>query len=252
MIKLVVSDLDGTLLKQEETEICKPIKKRLRLLLDKGVKIAVASGRDYAELAPFFRDFKDEIYFISADGAYYSHKGNSLYERKIDMSDLSDAIKQCPGAPLVLRGKSLSYALGNPPKSELYRDTEFISHLNEIPKTEKIFKLIKFSAPLRLSKDSGLRLHWDGRSLGHFEYVSRYANKGAALSDLQNRLMLSPLDTAAIGDGPNDIPLFRGAKIKISVGDRCPELKSLATREAICGIGALSIILDEVSQGEKA
>lgn len=246
MIKLVVSDFDGTLLKDGEKELNTPIKRRLRRLLDKGVKFAVASGRDYADLAPFFADFKDAIYLICADGAYYEKGTHSLYERKIDNSTLSEAINSCPGASFVLRGVKSSYAIGNPPSAELYSDTKFIRSLSELPRDEKIFKLIKFSTPLRLPKDSGLRLHWDGRSLGYFEYVSRYANKGAALSDLQNRLMLSGFDTAVIGDGPNDVPLFKGGSFKISVGDTCPELKALATKQAICGIGALNFVLEEL------
>ena len=244
MIKLVVADLDGTLLKDGERELSGPIKRRISRVLERGVKFAVASGRDLGDLAPLFRDFKDEIYLICADGAYYEKGGTSLYERKIPLSALSEAERQAPGAPMIFRGSHSSCALGNPPSSELYGDTKFIKSVGEIPADEKIFKLIKFSTPLRLSKDSPLRLHWDGRNLGHFEYVSRYASKGAALSDLQNRLMISGFDTVAIGDGPNDISLFRGAKRRISVGDRCPELKAMATTPAICGIGALNLTLD--------
>ena len=248
MIKLVVADLDGTLLKDGESELSGPIKRRISRVLDRGVKFAVASGRDLRDLAPLFEDFKEKIYLICADGAYYEKCGSSLYERKIPLCDLSEAVNQAPGASMVFRGSNSSYALGNPPSSELYGDTKFIKSAGEIPKDEKIFKLIKFSTPLRLSKDSGLRLHWDGRNLGHFEYVSRYANKGAALSDLQNRLMIASFDTVAIGDGPNDIPLFRSAKHRISVGDRCPELKAMATKPAICGIGALNLTLEMIEK----
>ena len=252
MIKLLVSDLDGTLLKEGESELSKPVKRRLSKLIEKGVKIAVATGRDLHDTVPFFEDIKDDIYFICADGAYYEKASSSLYERKIDLSTIDLAVRQNPGAPFILRGKVRSYALGDPPSEALYPTTRSIKSISEIPRDEKIFKIIKFSTPLRLAKDSALRLHWDGRSLGYFEYVSRYANKGAALSDLQNRLMISGFDTAVIGDGPNDVALFKGGSFKISVGDRCPELRALATKQAICGIGALTMVIDEVSPKENA
>jgi HAD superfamily hydrolase (TIGR01484 family) len=55
-----------------------------------------------------------------------------------------------------------------------------------------------------------LRICYDSHNW--LEYTSRFANKGLAVSDLQMRLYLSKLDTAAFGDGDNDIEMFSKAK----------------------------------------
>jgi hydroxymethylpyrimidine pyrophosphatase-like HAD family hydrolase len=66
---------------------------------------------------------------------------------------------------------------------------------------------------------------------GFCEYVSAIANKGNALSDLQMRLYLSKLDTAAFGDGENDVEMMRHARISVSVGENCSEkLRSVCSQ----------------------
>ena len=59
------------------------------------------------------------------------------------------------------------------------------------------------------------------------QYVSRFANKGTALSDLQMRLPVTRLQTACVGDSGNDVAMMHNAVISICVGDRSDELASV-------------------------
>ena len=53
MIKLIVSDFDGTLLPFDESEVSRTAKNFISTAIDKGVTFAVSSGRTYRELLAF-------------------------------------------------------------------------------------------------------------------------------------------------------------------------------------------------------
>ena len=55
-------------------------------------------------------------------------------------------------------------------------------------------------------------MHWDGGENAVSQYVNRFCDKGAALSDLQVRLMLTKFDTACLGDAGNDAAMMKNAK----------------------------------------
>ena len=76
-MKLIVSDLDGTLLKSGERQLNRNIISSIEYILANNVSFAVASGRTYVELKKFFAPFENDIYFIANDGAQTaSHDDN--------------------------------------------------------------------------------------------------------------------------------------------------------------------------------
>ena len=62
MIKLIVSDLDGTLLPYGEREIGVSTKNLIYRALSAGKSFAVSSGRTYPELLSLLPEFRDDIY----------------------------------------------------------------------------------------------------------------------------------------------------------------------------------------------
>ena len=59
------------------------------------------------------------------------------------------------------------------------------------------------------------------------EYTSAISNKGLAVSDLQMRLYLTKFDTAAVGDGINDVEMMKKAKIAVSANNSSDELDAV-------------------------
>ena len=60
MIKLIVSDMDGTLL-NDEKQIDKRIYDLLPKMREEGIRFVVASGRQYPSLARDFQEYLPEI-----------------------------------------------------------------------------------------------------------------------------------------------------------------------------------------------
>ena len=65
MVKLIASDLDGTLLQNEAQELTPRAIELIRALTQKGVHFVAASGRQYANERLLFHEIKDDISYIA-------------------------------------------------------------------------------------------------------------------------------------------------------------------------------------------
>ena len=64
-IKLVVSDVDSTLLMPHEEHVDRRFFETVKKLKNKGISLAIASGRTYEELKSIFAEAIEDIYFIT-------------------------------------------------------------------------------------------------------------------------------------------------------------------------------------------
>ncbi len=242
MIKLIVSDFDGTLLPYGQSELSESVKGLLRAALDRSITVAVSSGRTFGEMKALLGEFAREIWFICCDGAYYLKGDRVYYEKQIAREDLEIFASQTgDGLSCVFHGAKQNYALGvTPREADRFRAVP-IKRLGEI--REKIFKVTSYGREVKLPAYCGLRMHWDGGPNASAQYVNRFADKGTALSDLQMRLMLTKFDTAAMGDSGNDVAMMHNAKTAIAVGDRCEDLKRACNLHLPTAEAALAAIL---------
>ena len=242
MIRLIVSDFDGTLMPYGAADVSESVKSLLREALDRGIAVAISSGRTYGELKSLLPAFADDFYFIGCDGAHYVKGGVSLYEKQIARADMEIFGSQMgQGLSCVFHAAEKNYILGELPRGVAFPNAASVSRVSEI--REKVFKITTFGYSVKLPAYCGLRMHWDGGPNAMAQYVNRFANKGAALSDLQIRLMLNKFDTAAIGDSGNDVAMMHNAKIAAVIGDKCPELTAVCNLQTDCIEHALAAIL---------
>lgn len=69
MIRLVASDIDGTLLHGEEREISPAVFAQIRRLRAKGILFCPASGRQYSSLRRLFAPVAGELSYLCENGA---------------------------------------------------------------------------------------------------------------------------------------------------------------------------------------
>ena len=110
MIKLIASDLDGTLLKEGTMDINPEIYDIIRKLKAKGIVFAAVSGREYDSIERVFAPVKDDIYFIAGNGGIISYQGEIIEKMAIPADILKEVVeyvspggsffhdsRQCPG-----------------------------------------------------------------------------------------------------------------------------------------------------------
>lgn len=238
MIKLIVSDIDGTILNAGESKVSPEILEAFDKLSKSGIKLCFASGRSDKSMKSILGQFSDTAFFISSDGACMTSAGKVLYTRPISISDIlkitrADIYRSLtltvttPTENYIISGthSALKESRGDT-STESFKATDSLYSIKE-----QIIKVSVFSEsftpkPL-LNLPPSLRVCYN--SNGWCEYVSAICNKGLAVSDLQMRLFMSKLDTACFGDGENDADMMKKACISVSVNNSAKILDTVCS-----------------------
>ena len=77
-IKLIVSDLDGTLLDANH-QLPTDFWKVEQQLHDNNILLAIASGRQFYNIIEIFDSIKDRTLFLAENGTYAFYKGKELF-----------------------------------------------------------------------------------------------------------------------------------------------------------------------------
>ena len=213
MIRLIATDLDGTLLTPEH-QLPPSIFDMIRALRRKGVRFAAASGRQYGNLKRLFAEEAGGMDFICENGAYVvtGGKGSASWFPPDMVKEISQDILDA-GMELLISAPETSYVLSSADRAY----TNMIVYLvrNTVTVIEDISSIagecIKISgyhpagitdmAP-PLQAKWGEKLHCDiaGRDWLDFTMV----NKGDGIRSLSQTLRIPLADIAAFGDQFND------------------------------------------------
>lgn len=250
MIKLVVSDVDGTLLMPKKESVDEKALSAIKKLKEKGKHTAVASGRTYSSLEKLFGAVSDGLYFICCDGAVIVRNGKPIYSKQISSTDIFSVIRYHEGCAVVLCTPKKSYVLsGGENVAQLVEKQTgekpaMLERLYDL--TEPVCKIAVFSdegkaEPMKFMPKS-LRVSYLAH--GWCEYTSAIANKGLAVSELQARLYLSKFDTACIGDGENDAGMMKKAHVAVSANNNHPCLDGVCNHHTDDAAGFLERLCD--------
>ena len=107
MIKLIMSDMDGTLL-DENGQLPAGFADMAQELKERGVMFAPCSGRQYYSLLDTFAGYEDEFIFLAENGTMVRYHDKELFSstlnRKLGMKALQET-RQNPGIYEVFCGK---------------------------------------------------------------------------------------------------------------------------------------------------
>ena len=92
MIKLVASDIDGTLVPEGTTSINPEFYEIIRKLKEKGILFVGASGRQYSSMRALLDPVFDDIIFISGNGTNIMQKVEKLYSMGMNQADVARLI----------------------------------------------------------------------------------------------------------------------------------------------------------------
>ncbi len=74
IVRLIASDIDGTLLVGDERKISEKVVSYIDKLHQRGVVFVAASGRQYGNLRNLFENVSDKIAYICENGAFVKYK----------------------------------------------------------------------------------------------------------------------------------------------------------------------------------
>lgn len=231
MIKLIASDLDGTLLDSEK-KLPPDFFEVLDELHRRDIAFAVASGRTYSAADHLFpEEYRKKITFICDNGActYRGDKPLNVFPLdRATYNELLDACESIGGFKLVVCAESGVYHLKGSDEFEgevgkFYRNHKVIDDFRQVDDT--VFKLAVCDergtyahGKPRLDAIFGERLNVQVSGEIWMDVMAANVSKGAALRALQGRLGINRAETMAFGDYFNDLDMLLSADWSF-----CPE-----------------------------
>jgi Cof subfamily protein (haloacid dehalogenase superfamily) len=222
MIKLIASDLDGTLLQNNNREISSQMIQIIEKLHEKGILFVAASGRQYPNMYRLFAPVSKHMAFICENGGLVMYKDQVLsktpMERTLGLELIKDIWNQ-KGCEILLSGIDTSYM--KPKNDNFYylmkdlvkNNVTLLNDFSEV--TEEFLKISVFeeagiannSGPYFINKWQDL-LKCTISGHGWLDFTAPCVNKGNALSFLLNKLSLNSKETMAFGDNYNDLEML--------------------------------------------
>ena len=239
MIKLIVTDMDGTLLNSKK-ELSPRFEDIYKKLCDKGIYFAVASGRPHYSLEPQFAHLAHDIIFIGDNGAYIGIKPEPIITGEFSTKELEKMIHAC-------RNTSHVHAVVCTPDKP-YTESVDASFLKEAKKyypslevvgdvmkiEQRVIKIAVYDS-LTLQKNSGQV--WGNFNGKHvvaqssdvwIDIMPQGVNKGAAVKYIQQKLGVSKEQTMAFGDFHNDIEMLQMAAYSYAMENGHHDVKKIA------------------------
>jgi len=222
-IKLVVSDMDGSLL-NDKKEFPPHVWEDLHALEEKGITFAAASGRSYPKQRADFKDGPESMWFICDNGACVIHRDEVLFTDCIDregVKELARALDEIDDIMPVFCGVKGAWHKPCPEHYKKYLTSYYISEIiiqdaEEID--DDILKIaicdLKGSAAHSypaLFPQFGERYHLVVSGPIWMDIMNPSVNKGRALQFVQQKLGVSKAETMAFGDYYNDVELLLNA-----------------------------------------
>ncbi len=265
MIKLILSDMDGTLL-DEEAKLPAEFDAMMKKLSERGVMFAPASGRQYHSLVDTFPGYADSFLFISDNGTMVKQHGQELFSDVIEWQcamDLLNSVNETDGVYNVFCGKEKAYLLKKKQPErymgelqKYFRAIELVDCFEDVADDPikvsfftgagdadtKIYPLMEpHAATMQVVLASA---YW-------VDITNKGANKGMAVRKLQERLRLAPEECAAFGDYMNDKEMLESVYYSYAMANAYPAIKDVARFEAKSNAenGVMRQIQEFIDQG---
>jgi len=264
MIKLIASDMDGTLL-NEKHNIDKETVVAIKKAEEAGIVFAISTGREYDTVEPLLKENNIKCQCVLMNGAEYRDEdGNILEEINIEQKTATEIIhilqKEKVSAriftnkgiyttdtkeealkemvyrtlsfnPEFTQEEALEFAKMQP----YFVNLNYISNLDEFLNSEmEIRKFVAFHSNIELINKmkkvigelEGIAVSSSFRDNMEITHVT--AQKGIILAKVAERMGLKRDEVLVLGDSFNDYSMFTEFTESVAMGNAIPEIKKIA------------------------
>lgn len=289
MIKLIASDMDGTLLNEKlavSSENALAIKRAQKA----GIHFLVATGRTYETGYPLLEERGIHSAFIALNGAQiYDENGNVQSVRELSRQTLSQALDILQKYPIqtdivtdqgtYTRLNFQEYATSVAQDlAGINPDIDLTPYIDEILTYVRQLNLVHVDSfdsliadnkvrPLKIvliTSDDTVRAQVEAEVKAqmptlsvtsatptNLEINSRAANKGDAIAHYADHLGLDASEVAVIGDSLNDLSMMKWAGYSFAVDNAIPIIKEVAQYQTVSHQDhAVARVIDDILDGK--
>jgi Cof subfamily protein (haloacid dehalogenase superfamily) len=244
MIKLIATDLDGTLL-DDKKQIHPSFWDVHYELIQRGIIIVAASGRQYYTLKEQFKRIENDIIILAENGTMVKYRDKELLLNSLPLDTayfLIERARDVPDTDVILCGKNSAYVENN--NEYFWKDAA------------QYYSRIRLVEDLCEVEDIVLKVTlWDHKSAEHNSYnhfkefegefkvavagdawldiTHLTANKGTAIQKIQQIYGITPEETLIFGDYLNDVDMMGVGYHSYAMKNAHPTIKKLSRFETI-------------------
>ena len=264
MIKLIVSDVDDTLLPESTMDLNPEYFEVIKKLQEKGVIFVAASGRQKVSIKKVFAPIQEEIAYLADNGTDIS-AGDFVRSMKFEEGDYAKLAQDLDA----LSSRGFTYMPSMPDwnfvdeaREDFYQvvlsygcQAKKVPDLKVLPDISKVSLYHPDGIPADVEQT--MKERWSDKmdvcidGSCYLDFTKKGCNKGKGLSLLQKHYGITYEETAAFGNADNDISLIEKAKYGYAVGNASEGLKKaayevLAPMQEDAVLGKLKEILEEM------
>ena len=241
MIKLIASDMDGTLV-NDEGKINENIYKLINSLHDKNIKFAAASGRFYSQLCKNFEKVKTDMIIIAHNGALVKYKngGKTIFSSPLKAEDIEYILnlKRDFGEEILIAAANNAFLIN--PKKEIYEaykswqiPIKLCTSCQDI--IEPVYRITYFNSEgvneetiKFLENNLSPHLGFVVSGSKWIDITNKETSKGNALRILQDKFEIKKKNTMVFGDYYNDVTMFQAADFSYAMENAPEDVKAEA------------------------
>lgn len=240
-VKLVVCDMDGTLL-DGDGKVPEDFWPIVDAMHERGIVFAPASGRQHATLAQLFSTRQAIQTFIADNGTHVVLDGESVSVSPVERAVVEKVIDIVRNVDhrnigLVAGGVKSAY-VESTDQTFIDRAATFnikIAQVDDLCDVDDEFVKMAIYEPNGTDGlvDDVFPGEWPGHQLvvsapTWVDIMPATANKGTAVADLQKQLGVTPAQTAVFGDFPNDLEMMAEAELSFAMENSHPDILAAA------------------------
>lgn len=260
MIKLIVSDVDGTLIRDGMIHITPRMHRLVQEMKEHGILFCAASGRPFNGLRQEFAPEKDDIAYISESGSIGGYDGELFYNKPLERETVVNLVKDIRAR----EGRNVLYSQ----LDSTYIETSYGSRFYKYMVDDLCYPTLLVPDLLELTDPcyKVASCNFDGFAQDLDFYREKYAkdntvvasgpfwvdiipkdvNKGTCLQALMNKLGIAEDEILAFGDQENDLAMLKLAKHAYAMENSMEHVKKAAGNWTDCPEDVIEAYLDKL------
>lgn len=241
-VKLIASDMDGTLL-DENGQVPPETFDLILALRERGVRFVASSGRRYDRLCDFFSPVKDRMDFVASNGAQVFADGVQI-DREVyshlAVRRLAKTVAMFPNMHLALFDRTKSYLLDDEDKfvREVDKDLPNVERIYELPSPQ--VSIIKASIfcddgnvmdnAYVLQRELGGLFTFAPSGSSYIDAMQPGISKASGIAQVMEYHGIDASEVMAFGDAMNDYEIIRFVGTGCAMANGRPALRAVADR----------------------
>lgn len=244
MIKMIATDMDGTLLNSKK-QLTQNSIRAIKAVKNMGIHFSVASGRQYYNIYNVFKQhgLEKNVSFLAENGTIVFDKGKLIFANKLGDNIVKATVelaRKTPHVYPVLCGVNSAYIEDNHPKiisefNKYFDRRQFLSNVLQCLKYDTITKIALLDTtsnaetylyPIFKRFEKHYQVLVSG--VEWVDLINKGVNKGTAVEMIGDLYNSSFEHRMAFGDYLNDLALLKACKYSFSVANAHETLKKAA------------------------